>query len=93
MTFPNFKSSWFLVFLAVILTSSIASAGQITFISTDQLKDEMAKSDVIVIDVRVAPEWDSSQTKIRGALRESPAEVDKWMPKYSRDKTIVLYCD
>jgi rhodanese-related sulfurtransferase len=93
MTRLRFKSLWFPAFLATILTASLAGAGGFAFISTDQLKNDLAKPDVTVIDVRVEPEWNSSQWKIEGALRESPREVSDWMPKYPKDKTIVLYCD
>jgi len=81
-------------FLIVIFTASFAGAANaITFIGKDQLKQELQNPDVVVIDVRVPHEWDSSQSKIQGARRESPDEVNEWMTKYPKDKTLVLYCD
>jgi rhodanese-related sulfurtransferase len=94
MTRLNLKPLWFPAFLAVILTASFAAgAAGVTFISAAQLKNDLAKPDVTVIDVRVEPEWNSSQMKIKGAVRESPQDVKDWMSKYPKDKTIVLYCD
>ncbi len=84
---------WLLAFLILTFTASFAGAEAVTVISKDQLKGELTKPDVIVIDVRVPGEWNSSQSKIQGARRESPTEVAKWMADYPKDKTIVLYCD
>jgi len=88
----SFKLS-LLVSLVVFLAASLASgADGFTVISKDQLKEELAKPDVMVIDVRATHDWDSSQWKIQGAQRQSPAEVKEWVGKYPKDKTIVLYC-
>ncbi len=47
---------------------------------------------VYVIDVRAASDWDPSDLKIKGAIREDPANIDSWAAKYPKDATIVLYC-
>ncbi len=79
--------------LIVIFSASFAGgADGFSLISKDKLKQELTKPDVVVIDVRVPSAWDSSQYKIQGAKRESPAQVSEWMSKYSKDATIVLYC-
>jgi rhodanese-related sulfurtransferase len=83
---------WFLLFFIVMFCASIAGAAGFTLVTKDQLKDELTKPDVTVIDVRIPGEWDSAQMKIQGARRESPAEVPQWVAKYPKDKTIVLYC-
>ncbi len=87
-----YVKSWFLAFAFVIFTASFAGANGVAYISPEQLKHELTNPDVIVIDVRVQPEWNSSQSKIQGARRESPGDVSQWMSKYPKDKTIVLYC-
>jgi rhodanese-related sulfurtransferase len=77
----------------VFLAPSLAGgADGFTVISKDQLREELTKPDVIVIDVRATHDWDSSQWKIQGAQRELPAQTKEWMGKYPKDKTIVLYC-
>lgn len=83
---------WLLACLIVTFTASYARAEGYTVINKDQLKEELAKPDVIVIDVRAPHDWDSSEWKIQGARRESPAEIGQWMAKYPKDQTIVLYC-
>jgi rhodanese-related sulfurtransferase len=67
-------------------------AVDVATVSKDQLKADRAKSTVQIIDVRTEGDWASSPWKIQGAVREDPSEVDKWMSKYSKDSTIVLYC-
>ena len=79
--------------LITIFSKKLPDAHGVAIISADQLKNDLTRPDVIVIDVRVEAEWNSSQFKIQNAVRESPREVSSWMTKYPKDKTIVLYCD
>ena len=81
---------WLLACLILMFTASFAGADNVTIMSKDQLKAELANPDVIVVDVRVPRDWDSSQWKIQGARRESPAQAS--MAGYPKDKTIVFYC-
>jgi rhodanese-related sulfurtransferase len=87
-----FKSSLLACIIAIFAASLAGGAEEITVISKDQLKEELTKPDVIVIDVRAPHDWDSTQWKIQGARREPPADVGQWMAKYPMDKKIVLYC-
>lgn len=89
---PGFKSSFLALLILFFGASAAGGAEGFTLISKDQLKEELAKPDVIVIDVRAPHDWDSSQWKIQGAVRQLPADVNEWMAKYPKDKTIVLYC-
>ncbi len=90
-TGPKLKS-WLLACLVLILYASSAGAGEFTTISKDQLKAELTKPDVTIVDVRANPDWNSSEWKIQGARRETPADVTEWMKNYPKDKTMVLYC-
>ncbi len=76
----------------VLLLVSFAFAAGTVKISKDDLKQMLGNPDVTVIDVRTASDWDSSQWKIQGAVREDPANVEKWAAKYPKDRKIVLYC-
>jgi rhodanese-related sulfurtransferase len=88
----NFKLTLLVSLVAFLAASLAGGADGFTVIDKDQLKEELTKPDVIVIDVRATHDWDSSQWKIQGAQRQSPAEVKEWIDKYPKDKTIVLYC-
>jgi rhodanese-related sulfurtransferase len=46
----------------------------------------------VVIDVRSYTDWLLSGDKIKGAVRENYRDFEGWSAKYSKDKTIVLYC-
>jgi len=90
---PSNSKLLFLACLIVILTASFAGgASGFTVVGKDQLKQELGKQDVIIIDVRTASSWDSSPWKVQGARRELPAQVSEWATRYPKDKTIVLYC-
>jgi rhodanese-related sulfurtransferase len=90
---PSNSKVLFLACLIVILTASFAGgASGFTVVGKDQLKQELGKQDVIIIDVRTASSWDSSPWKVQGARRESPAQVSEWATRYPKDQTIVLYC-
>ncbi len=61
-------------------------------ITAAQLLPMLGKPDLIIIDVRTSYEWDKSKVKIKGVVREEGMKFGSWMNKYSKDKTIVLYC-
>ena len=75
-----------------ILTSGIARADDAHTMTKEQLLPILAKSDVIVIDVRSNYDWDKSKAKLPMAVREEPMKFASWMNKYPKDKTLVLYC-
>ncbi len=60
--------------------------------SKEELRSLLGNPDVVILDVRVEPEWRESKDKIQGAIREEPREVNKWADKYPKSKTLVLYC-
>ena len=84
---------WVPTFAIIFLTAFFAVAsGGVDPISKNQLRQDLAKPDLIVIDVRQDSDWNSTQWKIPGARREEPSDPRDWMAKYPKDKTIVLYC-
>jgi predicted sulfurtransferase len=58
----------------------------------EELKGRLGDPDVIIVDVRAEGSWKGSASKIRGAVREDPTGVERWMKNYSKDKTLVFYC-
>jgi len=75
--------------LALVLPILAADAPRI---EKEKLKDLLGKPELILIDLRAGADWKASTQKIKGALRENPAQVDTWMKKYPKDKTMVFYC-
>ena len=61
-------------------------------ITVDELKAKLAKKEtILIIDVR-GSDYDASQTKIKGAMRIVPAELEAHLKDLPRDKEIVTYC-
>lgn len=72
----------------------MAVALDVPRISKEKLKSMLGNPDVVVVDVRTFFDRKMSVNQIKGAVREDPdpAKVKSWAKKYSKEKTIVLYC-
>lgn len=82
-----------LSFIILGLLTKMAWAGEVPRITMEELKSMLGNPEVTIIDVRAGGDWEKSKTKIQGAVRENPDKNAKsWAEKYSKDKTIVLYC-
>lgn len=77
------------LFLLIPLQSS---AADIKTIDKEGLKAMLSSPDLVVVDVRTGSDWNSSEFKIKGAVRVEPSEVASWAAAYGKDKTYVLYC-
>ena len=60
--------------------------------SKEELKSRLGDKDIVIIDVRTGYDWEKSDSKIRGAVREDPQDTASWAKKYTKEKPIVLYC-
>ena len=72
-----------------VAASAIAEDKRIT---KEEVMQMLGSPDLIIIDVRAALDWEKSELKIKGAIREDPDNVSSWMSKYPKDKTIAFYC-
>ena len=79
--------------LTVVGISALAALAQeAPRITKEELKEMLGNPDVIIIDLRLGRDWENSELKIEGALREDPGNLNSWISKYPREKTLVLYC-
>jgi rhodanese-related sulfurtransferase len=90
------KRMFLVVFLLIFNVTACVSAKkaelrEVPRITKDQLRANLENDSYVIIDVRIPKDYDSSDLKIRGAIRENPMDVSFWSP-YPKDKTIVLYC-
>lgn len=69
-----------------------APAQTVPLISKDEVKEALTSPHVTIIDVRVAKDWNASDKKIQGAVREDPEKVESWAQKYQHYQDIILYC-
>ncbi len=60
--------------------------------SKEELKTQLGKPQVVIVDVRIPKDWNAGDVKIPGAARELPEKFGAWADKYPKDKTLVLYC-
>jgi rhodanese-related sulfurtransferase len=72
--------------------TEIALANGAPRISKEELRAMLGNPDLIIVDARTSGSWEESKVKIQGAVREDPKYAKSWAEKYSKDKTIVLYC-
>ena len=81
-----------LVCSGILFFIGVATAAEeVPKITPDQLKGMLGDANVI-IDTRLGTDWNDSDAKIKGAVRENPMQVSSWMNKYPKDKTLVFYC-
>ena len=79
--------------LTVVGISALtALAQEAPRITNEELKETLGNPEVIIIDVRLGRDWENSELRIKGALREDPGNVNSWISKYPKEKTLVLYC-
>lgn len=76
--------------LGFALTPAVAMA--VGLMSVDQLKGLLGSDNLIVLDVRSGRDWNSSEFKIKGAIRANPSEFSAWGDSHPKNKKIVLYC-
>lgn len=78
--------------VTVSISALTAMAADVPKMTKENLKAQLGKPDVIIIDVRIGKDWKASELKIKGAIREDPQKVDSWAQKYAKDKNLVFYC-
>jgi hypothetical protein len=78
--------------LMLLLWSSLGVAADIPRMSKEDLKAKMGNEEVVIVDVRSPSDWERSDLKIKGAVREDPDGAKAWLGKYQKDKTLVFYC-
>jgi hypothetical protein len=73
------------------MTVQAASTDAVPKMTQEQAKS-MLGSEVIFVDVRAPKDWNASDSKIKGAVREDPSNISSWADIYSKEKTLLFYC-
>lgn len=81
---------FFFLGMGVYVTSAMSD--DVPRMMKDELKALLGNPDLVILDVRASSDWTVSDLKIKGALREEPYDIESWANKYSKAKTLVLYC-
>ena len=73
-------------------STGLSRAADVQRMEKNGLREVLNEPDVIVLDVRTGGDWNASDRKIRGAIRQDPYKVKDWMKNYPKNKTLVFYC-
>jgi hypothetical protein len=68
------------------------SGKEVPRVEKDTLKGWLGDANVLIVDVRSAKDWQGSDKKIKGAVRQDPDQTKTWATALPKDKKIVLYC-
>ena len=91
MTKRQLTMGLFILFFLAGCLQNVAT--NVPRMNKEELKQKLGNSDVVILDVRASKDWNKSELKIKGAVREDPAiDVQSWAHKYPREKTLVFYC-
>ena len=64
-----------------------------TRVTVEQVRQWMAEGQPpVFLDSRSSYAWDSATTKVPGAIRVPPDDVQPYLSKIPRDRKIVVYC-
>jgi rhodanese-related sulfurtransferase len=80
------------IWIVVGLFAMAYGASEVTRITKEEVKAILGNPETTIIDVRTEKDWNASEFKIEGAVREDPNEVSTWMERYPKDKTLIFYC-
>lgn len=75
------------------VTPSAAAGEEVPRITIGQVRDILGNPNYVILDVRKSSDWDNSDSKIHGAIREDPSNVNAWVDKYPKEKTLLFYCN
>ena len=80
------------VSLMLAFSLSCSSGQEVPRVDQQTLKGWLNDPQVVLLDVRAPHDWQSSDKKIKGAVRQDPKEVKTWAAGLPKEKKIVLYC-
>ena len=81
-----------LLFFLTGCLQNVATESNVPRMTKEELRSMLGNPDVVILDVRVSDEWNKSESKIKGAVREDPTiDVQTWANRYPKEKTLVFY--
>jgi rhodanese-related sulfurtransferase len=75
----------------VFCAGSVAYAAEVPRMDKDELKSMLGSEDLVILDVRQGSDWNSSEFKIKDAVRVEDGDLSV-AKNYPKEKTLVLYC-
>ena len=91
----NFAASLTFTFVILLVVSGCANSpfadDAVPRMSKEDVKTQMGKPNLILLDTRTGSDWKNSDQIIQGAKRADPKNVSEWDDAYPKDATIVFY--
>ena len=81
----------YLLFM-LLATSTGVFGGEVKFIDKNNLEDLLESPDIVIFDVRLDKDWNSSEFKIKNAVHLTSDMMASTMSSVPKDKMVVLYC-
>jgi rhodanese-related sulfurtransferase len=64
-----------------------------TRVTVDEVKERMDRGEAFTfVDTRNPQAWGEAKTKLPGAIRIPADEVEQYVDKIPRDRTVITYC-
>jgi hypothetical protein len=86
--------AWAMVIVASLIVAffgACATGREAPLLDKETLKSWLSDPQVVIVDVRYGRDWQDSQSKIKGAIRQNPQEVETWAASLPKERKIVLY--
>lgn len=81
-----------LLFFLTGRLQNVATESNVPRMTKEELRSMLGNPYVVILDVRASDDWNKSESKIRGAVREDgAADVKFWANRYPKEKTLVFY--
>ena len=80
-----------MVNMMLAFTWSCGCGEKAPLLDKETIKSWLSDREVIILDVRAPKDWNVSDKKIKGAVRQDPDEVKTWAANLPKNKKIVLY--
>ena len=79
------------VSLMLAFTCSCGSGEKVPLLDKETIKSRLSNPEVIILDVRALKDWNLSDKKFKGAMRQDPDEVTTWAANLPKNKKIFIY--
>jgi hydroxyacylglutathione hydrolase len=86
---------WAMALAVSLVLAFVCSCGdgeKPPLLDQENVKSSLSDHEVIILDVRASKDWNVSDKKIKGAMRQDPDEVATWAVNLPKNKKIILYC-
>jgi hypothetical protein len=81
-----------MIMIGIPLSSCVRASEDAPRISKEEVKALLGGPDIIILDARTRSSWDTSDKKIKGAIRVDPDDVASWAGSIPKDKKVIVYC-